>query len=112
MKKLLFPTLFGLMLFTIQALALELVNPETEKKIDALLEKMRLEEKIGQMTQRNSWGASEEFEQMIRDGNIGSVLNEVNTDQLNKIQKIALEETRMGIPLIMSWELKFTIRGP
>ncbi len=100
MKKLLI--IFVILCSTlIQVFAVELVNPETEKKIDALIEKMTLEEKIGQMTQRNSEGDSKSFLKMIEDGKLGSVLNEVNTDLLNKMQKIALEETRLGIPLII-----------
>ncbi|MBN1482577.1 glycosyl hydrolase, partial [candidate division KSB1 bacterium] len=79
----------------------ELVNSETEKKIDVLFEKMTLDEKIGQMTQRNARSGSEQFEQMIREGKIGSILNEVNVDAVNKVQKIAAEESRLGIPLII-----------
>ena len=102
MNKRIFSILCCMILFTVTQLwAVELVNPETEKKIDALLAKMTLEDKIGQMVQRNSQGDSEDFLQLIRDGQIGSVLNEINIDLLNNMQKIAVEETRLGIPLII-----------
>lgn len=100
MKKI-FLFFIALLIFSNFVFSIELVNDETEKKIDNLLEKMTLEDKIGQMIQRNSQGDSDDFMQMIRDGQVGSVLNEVNTDLLNKMQKIALEESRLGIPLII-----------
>ncbi len=101
MKKIFLTITALVLMFTNFAFSIELVNSETEKKIDALLEKMTLEDKIGQMIQRNSQGDSKEFQDMIRNGQIGSVLNEINTDLLNKMQKIAVEESRLGIPLII-----------
>jgi beta-glucosidase len=71
---------------------------EIDKKIERLIEQMTVEEKIGQMTQRNGADGHEEG---VRQGEIGSILNEINTDKINKIQRIAVEESRLGIPLIM-----------
>ena len=91
----------GILLFVLPGFGNSLVNETAEKKIDTLIKKMTLEEKIGQMTQRNSEGNSPDFEKMIQDGRIGSILNEVNTDQVNRVQKIAVEKSRLGIPLII-----------
>jgi len=75
-----------------------LEQDELEAKIDRLLARMTLEEKIGQMSQRNgAWGN----EEGVRKGSIGSLLNEVNTESINKLQRIAVEESRLGIPLII-----------
>jgi beta-glucosidase len=68
------------------------------RKVDELLRKMTLEEKIGQMTQYSRF--NEERAQWVREGKIGSFLNVHGAEQTNKIQKIAVEESRLGIPLI------------
>ena len=64
-----------------------------------LVAAMTLEEKIGQMSQAN--GGAEGLREMVRDGRLGSVLNEVNVDELNELQRIAVEESRLGIPLLV-----------
>jgi beta-glucosidase len=75
-----------------------------EEKVEALLTKMTLPEKIGQMVQINAFGGKipDELKQRLRDGRIGSMLNEVNTKTSLEIQRIAVEESRLGIPLIMA----------
>ncbi len=70
-----------------------------DARIDSLLSLMTLEEKIGQTYQVS--GSAPWVEELIRKGEVGSVLNEVDPVQLNRIQKIALEESRLGIPLII-----------
>ncbi|MBN2011873.1 beta-glucosidase BglX [candidate division KSB1 bacterium] len=74
-------------------------NPPTiDQKIDALISQMTIEEKIGQMTQRNGGPG---IENAVRRSELGSVLNEVNVNTVNELQRIAVEETRLGIPLII-----------
>jgi beta-glucosidase len=75
-----------------------LVDEPTERRIDELLAQMTLAEKIGQMTQRNSAAGLEES---VRAGRIGSILNEVDVETVNRLQRIAVEESRLGIPLII-----------
>lgn len=70
----------------------------TEAKIDALLAQMTLEEKIGQMTQVCGGWYSEDIENQIR-GGAGAMLNSLG-DEANHYQRIAVEETRLGIPMI------------
>jgi len=72
---------------------------ETERKIEGLIKSMTLEEKIGQLVQKNS--DFQNLEEMVRSGNVGSVINEVNPDRILKLQKIATEESRLGIPLLI-----------
>lgn len=70
----------------------------TEAKIDALLAQMTLEEKIGQMTQVCGGWYSEDIENQIRNG-AGAMLNSLG-DEANHYQRIAVEETRLGIPML------------
>lgn len=74
-----------------------------DKKILDLISEMTFDEKIGQMRQvQGSYGhISEELKKDIIDGNIGSILNEVDVKMLNEIQRIAMEESRLGIPIII-----------
>ncbi|MEM6965766.1 MAG: beta-glucosidase BglX [Bacteroidota bacterium] len=71
------------------------------QNVDELLQKMTLSEKIGQMSQFASReGLPDDFRAAIRQGKVGSVLNEVDADTLQEIQRIAREESRLGIPII------------
>lgn len=76
-------------------------NTEIENKVETLLHKMTLEEKLGQMNQLSPWDF-EDLAKRVRKGEVGSILNVVNPEEVNKIQKIAVEKSRLGIPLIVS----------
>lgn len=69
-----------------------------QRAID-LVANMTLAEKIGQMAQVN--GGSHELPDMIRQGQLGSVLNEVDVHAVNELQRVAVEESRLGIPLLI-----------
>jgi beta-glucosidase len=77
-------------------------DADVEARVSTLLEKMTVAEKIGQMSQIN--GAAGEIpdglRETIRRGRIGSILNEVSVDVVNELQRIAVEESRLGIPLL------------
>ena len=88
---------------------------DIEQKVEALLKQMTLEEKIGQMNQYNgfwdltgpapsSGDAAKKYEQ-LRKGYVGSMLNLRGVENVLKIQKIAVEETRLGIPLIIGFDV-------
>ena len=74
-----------------------------EQKIEALLSRMTLEEKIGQMNQISSYGNIEDMSGLIKKGEVGSILNEVDPVRVNALQRVAMEESRLGIPLLMSF---------
>lgn len=81
-------------------------TPETkeiETRVNQLLSKMTLDEKIGQMTQidPSSAGGDEQLKKSVRDGRYGSFLNLFGVEKINEIQKIAIEESRLGIPLLI-----------
>lgn len=94
MKKLCF-----MMIATLLSVACSHKDP-VERKIDDLLARMTLEEKIGQMNQLDlSWDESAK-EELIRQGRAGSVFNIVGAKQINRLQRMAVEESRLGIPLV------------
>lgn len=74
----------------------------TEKKVEALLSRMTLEEKLGQMNQISSYGNIEDMSGLIKKGEVGSILNEVDPVRINALQHVAMEESRLGIPLLMA----------
>ncbi len=78
-------------------------NQPIEQKVDDLIGKMTLEEKIGQMCQISGAGnpVPDNLKTAIQAGQIGSILNEVNVEVLNEVQRIAIEESRLGIPILI-----------
>ena len=75
---------------------------ETEKKINELLSKMTLQEKIGQMNQLGGAGLSDDMLHSVRTGMVGSILNEPSPEYMNELQRIAVEESRLGIPIVFA----------
>ena len=84
-------------------------------KVDSLLTLMTLEEKIGQMNQYNGfWNATgpvpknknnAEKYRDLETGLVGSMLNVRGVAQVKAIQKIAVEKSRLGIPLLIGFDL-------
>lgn len=72
-----------------------------EQRVEALLKKMTLEEKIGQMNQISPPDDLSQIVDLVKKGEIGSVLNLVDPEAINALQQIAMEETRLKIPLIV-----------
>jgi beta-glucosidase len=87
----------------------------SDKKAEILLSKMTLEEKIGQMNQYNGFwdftgpspksGDAEKKYQDLKNGLVGSMLNVRGVKDVMAVQKIAVEETRLGIPLIIGFDV-------
>jgi beta-glucosidase len=75
-------------------------DTDTDRKVAALLAKMTLEEKAGQLTQYAS-----PKEQLAREGRVGSFLNVVGADKVNALQKVAVEQSRLGVPLIFAYDV-------
>ena len=76
-------------------------TPEIEKRVANLLSQMTLQEKIGQMNQVSAGGDVSLYADGLRKGQIGSILNEVDPVKINQYQRIAVEESRLGIPLLV-----------
>ena len=69
--------------------------------MEDMLSRMTLEEKIGQMNQLDPSYESEAKEALIREGRVGSILNGVGAKEVNRLQRMAVEESRLGIPLLV-----------
>ncbi|MEC7189119.1 MAG: glycoside hydrolase family 3 N-terminal domain-containing protein, partial [Pseudomonadota bacterium] len=82
--------------------ALQLVR-ETDDFVASLIAQMDLAEKIGQMCQIDVAGEalSEELKARLSAGEVGSIINQVDVELVNEIQRVAVEESRLGIPLLI-----------
>lgn len=86
-----------------------------DQLIKELLSKMTLEEKIGQLNQLSNpyqqtgtgikSERNESFDEMVAGGQIGSFLNVLGVDETMRLQKIAVEKSRLGIPLIFGYDV-------
>ena len=76
-------------------------------KVEALLKKMSLEEKVGQLNQVGgaAFSPGPAAEDQIRKGGAGSVLWLNDTKKFNELQKIAMEESPSGIPLLFALDV-------
>lgn len=88
-------------LSTATALAAGPADAVVEAKVDSLLSKMTLAEKLGQLNQLSPWDYND-LAGRVAAGQVGSILNYNDPALVNKIQKVAVEESRLGIPLIVS----------
>lgn len=102
MKKNLIKTMFLISLLGILSAGCSQPKDETEKKIDDLLSQMTLSEKVGQMNQLNGGRPIGDLRKAVKEGNVGSILNTSDTEVINELQRIAVEETRLKIPLIFA----------
>jgi beta-glucosidase len=92
-----------------------LVDPQTEAKIDALVARMSLEEKVGQLNQYSSpfdvtgpaptEGRARQAYEELRQGHVGSMLNVVGAEATRRAQQLAVEGSRLGIPLILGLDV-------
>jgi len=80
-------------------------------KIEALLKKMTLEEKIGQLSLfASGWDITgptlnSNYKQLIKDGKVGAILNANTVDYVTTLQRMAVEESRLKIPLIFGYDV-------
>lgn len=74
-----------------------------EQRIAELLQSLTVREKIGQLQQVQGGGGQvpDSLAQAIRDGHVGSIINEVDADTVARLQEIAVHESRAGIPLLI-----------
>src|SRR5579871_3624000 len=111
-------TLFGF--FTAAVLALsalpsfsqaKLTDPTIESKVDALLKQMTLDEKIGQLVQYSAGQPTgpgtgrSDYEEMIARGQVGSLFNVIDPHQINAYQRIAMEKSRLHIPILFGLDV-------
>lgn len=86
-------------------------NRSMDKQIDSLLSQMTLDEKIGQLNLPVSGdittgqASSSDIAQKIRDGKVGGLFNIKGVDKIREVQRIAVEESRLKIPLIFGMDV-------
>jgi beta-glucosidase len=86
-------------------------KPSAEQRADALLKQMTVEEKIGQLNQAGAFplpgglSSPPPAEEQVRKGLAGSVLWVSEPAAINKLQKIAVEESRLHIPLLIGLDV-------
>lgn len=88
-----------------------LVGPAIEKKIDNLLKQMTLDEKVGQLVQYTSGApmgpsrGSGNYPEMAAEGALGSLFNIEGAHAANEYQRIAVERSRLHIPLLFGLDV-------
>jgi beta-glucosidase len=84
---------------------------EIDASVEKLLAQMTLDEKIGQMSQLSEGGVATGphgtvgLEDSVRAGSVGSILNAVGTERTRALQHLAVDKTRLGIPLIFGLDV-------
>ncbi|MFZ4772276.1 MAG: glycoside hydrolase family 3 N-terminal domain-containing protein, partial [Ferruginibacter sp.] len=84
-------------------------------KVEALLKKMTLAEKVGQMNQYSGFweftgpapkdGNPKQKYDHLKQGLVGSILNVIGVEKVRKMQEIAVNESRLGIPLMFGFDI-------
>lgn len=80
-------------------------------KVDSLIGKMTLEEKVGQLTlftsDMTTTGPSMrgDYQKLIKAGKVGAIFNAYGSDYTRNLQKMAVENSRLGIPLLFGYDV-------
>ena len=81
------------------------------KKLEAFLQKMTLEEKVGQLVQYSAGQPTgpgtgrTDYDDMIRKGEVGALFNITTARQVNAYQRVAVEQSRLHIPLLFGLDV-------
>ena len=84
---------------------------DVDPRVESLLREMTLDEKIGQMVLFTSdWDVTgptihEGYLEDIRSGRCGNIFNAYTTDYIRELQRVAVEESRLGIPLMFGYDV-------
>ena len=80
-----------------------LTNAAIEHRIDVLVKQMTLQEKAGQLAQYD--GASDKNLELVKEGKAGSLFNVLGAEKVNAVQRIAVEQSRLKIPLLFGYDV-------
>lgn len=86
-------------------------NQEMDKFVDGLMSRMTLHEKIGQLNLQvagditTGQAQDSEVSGKIKAGEIGGVFNLKGVDKIKALQKLAVEKSRLGIPLLVGMDV-------
>lgn len=81
------------------------VESDLVRRANALIASMTLEQKAGQLNQQFVLGSTSAVEKQIRNGEVGSILFVSDPAVMNRLQKIAVEESPTRIPLIAGFDV-------
>lgn len=84
------------------AAAQSMSDQEIESKVNALLEKMTIEEKAGQLTQL---GLTPQSLELAREGRVGSFLGVLGAKQVNDTQRAVVEHSRLKVPALFGYDV-------
>src|SRR5215208_7834722 len=102
---------FTLLLFTFLSLFLLSTyhsQKNVEQRVNALLAQMTLEEKLGQLQQLDGEGNGNfrpEHLELIRKGLLGSTLNVRGAQRTNQVQRVAVKDSRLKIPVLFGFDV-------
>jgi beta-glucosidase len=88
-----------------------LTDPAIEKRVEALLKQMTVEEKVGQLAQYSSGAptgpsaGNADYPNRIARGEVGSLFNLDSAHAANEYQHIAVDKTRLHIPLLFGLDV-------
>jgi len=105
-RSLLIAAMCGLILIdTMNTLIADQLDDEQsiDQRVNELINQMTLDEKIGQMNQLNRGDdlIPDDLRDDLQSGRVGSVINVVNVEAVNEMQRIVADESRLGIPLLV-----------
>jgi len=84
-------------------------DPEIRSRADALLQQMTVEEKAGQLNQESGiiikGLAEQKPDDDIREGRVGSILWLSEVSDINRLQRLAVDESRLHIPLLVGFDV-------
>ena len=79
-----------------------LAQEDIECRVEAVLSRLTVEQKIGQLTQCDGRKKVETLKGEIRKGNLTSIMNITDPELINELQKVAVEESPTGIPILFA----------
>ena len=86
------------------------IPEQATRRADALIARMTLDEKAGQVSQLFMFGDPATFEAGVRSGSTGALLFVTDPAVINRLQKVAVEESRLGIPLLFGYDVIHGLR--
>jgi beta-glucosidase len=101
----------GLLAFTggLATQAVAMTADEAHRKAEALLRQMTLDEKVGQLNQSSGMmmpGLSmEKPDVLVEQGRVGSILWLIDVKEINRLQHVAMEKSRLHIPIIFAFDV-------
>jgi beta-glucosidase len=86
-----------------------LFSNEAKQKAEVLLKQMTVDEKVGQLNESSGMVmpglATEKPDELIAKGGAGSILWQMNVKEINRLQHIAIEKSRLHIPIIFGFDV-------